>query len=66
VAVTALEASLMPVLVLVRQILRVGSNGGLAVFTAVGKQRLVALDAEGLLIAQDVAIASQVEVAVEA
>lgn len=65
-AVDALEAFLMPVLVLVRQVLGVGSNGCLAVFTAVSEQVLVALDAVGVFLAQDVAVTCQVEVTVPA
>jgi len=64
-AVDALEARLMPMLVLVRQVLVVGSNWPFAVFALVGKQRLVAFDAEWLFISQDVAISGQVERTVE-
>ena len=45
--------------------LGIGANRCLAVLTSIGKQGLVALDAERLFIAQNVAISGQVEVAVE-
>jgi len=64
--VATLEAPLVPMLLLVRQVLGVGADGGLAGLAAVGEQRLVALDAEGLLVAQDVAVAGEVQRAVEA
>jgi len=65
-AVTTLEASLMPMFVLVRQVLRVSAYGCTAGLTAVGKERLVALDTERFLVSQDVPVAGQVEVTVEA
>jgi len=46
--------------------LGIGADGRLAVLAGVGEERLVALDAERLLVAQDVSVAGQVEVAVEA
>ena len=46
--------------------LGIGADGRLAVLAGVGEQRLVALDAERFLVAQDVAVAGQVQVAVEA
>ena len=46
--------------------LGIGADGRLAVLAGVGEERLVALDAERLLVAQYVAVAGQVEVAVEA
>jgi len=45
--------------------LGIGADRRLAVLAGVGEQRLVALDAERFLIAQDVAVTGQVEVAVE-
>lgn len=65
-AVGTLEAVLVPVLVLVRQILEVGADDLLAFLAPVGEQRLVALDAEWLLVAQNVAEPSQIQRAVEA
>lgn len=65
-AVHALEAFLVPVLVLVGQILGVSSDGGLALLTRVGEQALVTLDAEGMLVSQDVAVSCQGQVAVPA
>jgi len=55
-AVAALEAFFVPVLVLVRQVLGVGADGRLAVLARVGEQVLVALDTEGVFVAQDVAV----------
>lgn len=63
--VAALETALVPVTVLVRQILGIGADGRLAVLAGVGEQRLVALDAERLLVAKDVAVSGQVQVTVE-
>lgn len=65
-AVHTLEAFLMPMLVLVRQILGVSSNGCLALLAAISKEVLVALDAVGVLLAQDVTMTRQVKVAVPA
>lgn len=65
-AVHTLEALLMPMLVLVRQVLGVGADGRLAVLAAVGKQVLVALDAVRVLLTQDVAVTCQVQVTVPA
>lgn len=65
-AITALEASLMPVLVLVRQVLRVGAYGRAAGLTRISEERFVTLDTERLLIPQDVPVAGQIEVTVEA
>jgi len=45
--------------------LGIGADRRLAVLAGVGEQRLVALDAERLLVAQNVAVAGQVEIAVE-
>lgn len=63
--VAALETALVPVTVLVRQILGIGADWRLAVLAGVGEERLVALNAERLLVSQDVAVSGQVEVAVE-
>lgn len=65
-AVGAFEALLMPVPILVGQILGVGSNRRLAVFAAVGEECFVAFDAERFLVAQNVTVADQIKVAVEA
>jgi len=65
-AVGALEAVLVPVLVLVRQILEVGADDLLAFLAPVGEQLLVALDAERLLVAQNVAEPGEIQRAVEA
>ena len=46
--------------------LGVGANGSLALLTGVGKQVLIALDAVGVLLPQNVAVARQVQVTVEA
>jgi len=46
--------------------LGIGADGCFAVLAGVGEERLVALDAEWLLVAQNVAVTGQVEVAVEA
>lgn len=64
--VTALEAFLMPVLVLVRQILRVSADGSLTLLAAVGEEVLVALDAVGFLLTENVAVTCQIQVTVEA
>lgn len=64
--VAALEAFLMPMLLLVRQILRVGSNGCLALFADVGEVHLVALDAERFLISEDVSMTGQIQLTVGA
>ena len=45
--------------------LRIGTDWGSAVFAGVGKQRLVTLDTERLLVSEDVTISSQVQVTVE-
>lgn len=65
-AVAALKARLMPMLVLVRQVLGVGTDGHLALLTGVGEEVLIAFDAEGVVVAQDVAMAGQRQVAVPA
>lgn len=65
-ALGAEEASLMPVLVFVRQVLRVDADGFVAFFAAVGEDALVALDAVGVLIPEDVALAGQRLVALPA
>lgn len=64
--ITTLEATLVPVLLLVRQVLRVGSYGSLARLAGISEQRLVALDAERLLITEYVAVPGEVEGTVEA
>lgn len=64
--ITTLEATLVPVLLLVRQVLRVGSYGSLAGLAGISEQSLVALDAERLLITEDVAVPGEVEGTVEA
>ena len=46
--------------------LRVGADGRLALLAGVGEEVLVALDAVGVFLAQDVAVSGQREVAVEA
>lgn len=56
----------MPMLVFIRQILRVSADGRTAGLTGVSKERLVALDTERFLVPQYVPVASQVEVTVEA
>jgi len=58
-AVRAVEASLMPMLFLVRQVLKVRSYWLLAHITAVGKERLVALDTERLFLSENVPLSSQ-------
>lgn len=65
-ALGAEEAGLVPVLVFVRQVLRVDADGFVAFFAAVGEDALVALDAVGVLIPQDVALAGQRLVALPA
>jgi hypothetical protein len=65
-AVAALEALLMPMLLFIRQILGVSANGRLALFASVGEEVLIALDAVRMLLAQDVPVPSEVQVAVEA
>jgi len=64
--VTALEAHLMPMLLFVGQVLGISSNGFLALLAGVGKQVLIALDAEGVFLAQDVSVPGQTQVAVPA
>lgn len=64
--IAALEASLMPMLLLVRQILRVGSDGSLALFADIGEVRLIAIDAERLLIAEDVTVSSKIQLTIGA
>jgi hypothetical protein len=63
--IKTLEALLMPMPLLVRQILRIGADWSPAVFAGVGKQRFVALDTERFLVSEDVTISCQVEVTVE-
>lgn len=53
------EALLVPVLVLVRQVLGVGSNLALALLARVGEELFVAADAVWLLILENVATAGQ-------
>lgn len=65
-AVTTLEASLMPMLLLVRQVLGVGADGCLAGLAAIGEERLVTLDAEGFLITEDVTIPGEVQGTIKA
>lgn len=55
----AKEALLVPVLVLVRQVLGVGSNFALALFAGVGEELFVAADAVWLFILENVAAAGQ-------
>jgi hypothetical protein len=50
-AIVTVEAFLVPMLVLVRQILEIGADDLLAFLASVGKQRFVAFDAERLLVA---------------
>lgn len=64
--VAALEAHLMPMLLFVGQVLGIRSNGFLALLAGVGKQVLIALDAEGVLLAQDVSVPGETQVAVPA
>jgi len=64
--VHTLEALLMPVFVLVRQILGVGADGRLTLLTRVGKEILVALDAVRMFLTQDVTVTGQVKVTVPA
>lgn len=59
-AVDTLETVLMPVLVLVRQVLEVGSDGLFAFLAPVGEQLLVALYAERLVVSQYVAVSGQI------
>lgn len=65
-ALGAQEAGLVPVLVFVRQVLRVDTDGLVAFLAAVGEDALVALDAVRVLIAEDVALAGQRLVALPA
>lgn len=65
-ALGAEEAGFMPVLVFVRQVLRIDADGFVAFFAAVGEDAFVALDAVGVLIPEDVALASQRLVALPA
>lgn len=60
------EALLVPVLVLVGEVLRIGADFLVALFASVGEQRLVALYTIGMLLFEDVARARQRLVAVEA
>lgn len=60
------EALLVPVLVLVWKVLRIGADFLVALFARVGEQRLVALYAIGVFLFEDVARARQRLVAVEA
>lgn len=64
-AVEALEASLMPMLVLVGQILMISSDGCFALFTFVSEESFIAFDTERFFVTQDVTISGQVEVTVE-
>lgn len=59
-AIAALEATLVPMSVFVRQILRVAANGRLALFAAICEQRLVAFDTERLLVTENVTVTGQV------
>jgi len=65
-AVDAFEALLMPMLLFVRQVLGISSNGSLALLAAVGEEVLIALDAVGVLLTQDVPVTGEVEVTVPA
>lgn len=65
-ALVAQETFLMPVLVLVRQILGVDADRGVAVLAGVREDGLVALDAVGMVILQDVALPSEGLVALPA
>lgn len=60
-----MKTFLVPVLVLVRQILEIGTDGLLAFLAPIGEQLFVAFDAERLLIAQNVPIAGQIQRTVE-
>lgn len=60
------EALLVPVLVLVGEVLRIGADFLVALFARVGEQRLVALYTIGMLLFEDVARTRQRLVAVEA
>lgn len=64
--VTALEAHLMPMLLFVGQVLGISSNGFLAFLASIGKEVFITLDAERVLLAQDVAVPGQRQVAVPA
>lgn len=57
-ALGAQEAGLVPVLVLVRQILRVNADDLVALFAAVGEDAFIALDAVGVFIPKNIALAS--------
>lgn len=65
-AVRAFEALLVPMCIFVRQIFGVCSNDSLAFLTGVSKKVLVALDAVGMFIPQNVPMASEIKVTVEA
>lgn len=65
-AVAALEAFLMPVLLLVGKVLRVSSDGSLALLAGISEQVLVTLDAVRVLITKDVTVTSEVKVTVKA
>lgn len=60
------EALLVPVMILVGEVLRIGADFLVALFARVGEQRLVALYTIGMLLFEDVARARQRLVAVEA
>jgi hypothetical protein len=64
--VATLETFLVPMAVFVGQVLRVATNRRLALFARIGEQRLVTFDAEWFLVAQDVPVAGQIQVAIEA
>uniref|UniRef100_A0A7G3B5T7 Uncharacterized protein n=1 Tax=Lutzomyia longipalpis TaxID=7200 RepID=A0A7G3B5T7_LUTLO len=58
-ALIAEEACLMPVLILVGEVLGVNSNYLVATLASVGKDILIALDAIGMIIAEDIALPSE-------
>lgn len=58
-ALGAEEAGFVPVLVLVRQVLRVDADGLVAFFAAVRENALVALDAVGVLVTEHIALARE-------
>jgi len=64
--VAAFKAFLVPMFVFVGQILRVGANGGLALFARVSEETFVTLEAERMLVTEDVAMSNERQVAVVA
>jgi len=65
-AFVAEEALLMPVLILVRQVLGVNADDGVAVVAGVGEDALVALGAVGVVVLEHIALAREALVALPA